>query len=327
MAVDLEQPGKLLEQILTLDLTTCDIAVCIASGDPETRAYQFRYIEYTEKLAQQFRVAVAEALKKYRQKLEHGDLELRDFAAETTKPDQEVEYLDFFPYDSIKNQIKPVETYLDMQRFRHQEREFIDKMRFYVIRIEQKGHKPIYFYQHYTPKQMLSRSPLFAMWLKNNEYDDLDEPTFLFERHIDCFSCEEHMFILNKHYFFRIFNISELEKVAREILNKLEKKDIIRNFQMFKKHCLDDKIKILKLKNIAAKSYLNTLTIDDLHKTIRRYTLPIQVTIDPTGKKRLDYDPKDRWAILHLLDDAYGDSPMTKTSYYIKGKREISQRK
>ena len=96
---------------------------------------------------------------------------------------------------------------------------------------------------------------------------------------------------------------------------------------MFKKDCLKDKTKILKLKNISSKTYLDTLTINDLHKTIQRYNLPIDVDIfSGSGKKKMNYNPKERWAILHLLDDAYADSSMTRSSYYIKGKREIRRK-
>src|SRR6266498_3294235 len=310
MTLDLAQPATLLKYILTLDLNQCDIAVCIASGDPGDKEYTFRRVNQSQALAQKFREAVEEGLQKYRQELEDSNIELRDFTTEALKPEQEIE---------------PVEHYLDLPYFKHDERDFIKKMRFYVIRIQPAWGPPINFYRHYSPSQMLSQSPFFAMWLQKDLYEDLDQPTFLFERHIDCFSCEEHMFILQKHNFFKIFNISELEKVARETLDKLEKKDFIHNFQRFKKDSLNDKIKILKLKNISTKPYLDTLTIDDLHKTIKTYTLPIQVDI-VGGKKKLVYDPKERWAILHLLDDAYADSPMTMYSYYIKGKREIRRK-
>ncbi len=325
MTLDLAQPATLLKYILTLDLNQCDIAVCIASGDPGDKEYTFRRVNQSQALAQKFREAVEEVLQKYRQELEDSNIELRDFTTEALKPEQEIEYLNILPYDSIKHQVEPVEHYLDLPYFKHDERDFIKKMRFYVIRIQPAWGPPINFYRHYSPSQMLSQSPFFAMWLQKDLYEDLDQPTFLFERHIDCFSCEEHMFILQKHNFFKIFNISELEKVARETLDKLEKKDFIHNFQRFKKDSLNDKIKILKLKNISTKPYLDTLTIDDLHKTIKTYTLPIQVDI-VGGKKKLVYDPKERWAILHLLDDAYADSPMTMYSYYIKGKREIRRK-
>ncbi len=326
MTLDLTQPADLLKYILTLDLDQCGIAVCIASGDPDEKEYEYRLVNQSEKLAQKFRDAVAEALETYRQNLEDDNIELRDFSAETIKPDQEIEYLNILPYDSIKKQIEPVANYIDLSRFRHDEHDFIKKMRFYVVRVQPKGSPPINFYRRYSPSQMLSQSPFFGMWLQKDYYQDLDEPTFLFDRHIDCFSCEEHMFILQKHNFFQIFNISELEKVARETLDKLEKKDFIHNFQQFKKDSLNDKNKILKLKNISTKPYLDALTINDLHKTIQRYNLPIQVDIVNSGKKKLVYNPKERWAILHLLDDAYADSSMTRNSYYIKGKREIRRK-
>lgn len=325
MALDLAQPATLLKYILTLDLAQCSITVCIASGNPDDKEYAFRRVNQSEKLAQKFREAIAEALETYRQNLEDDNIELRDFSAEAVKPEQEIEYLNILPYDSIKQQIQPVEDYLDLPYFKHDERDFIKQMRFYVVRVQPKNGPPINFYRHYSPSQMLSQSPFFAMWLQQDFYQDLDQPTFLFDRHIDCFSCEEHMFILQKHYFFQIFSIGELEKVARETLDKLEKKDLVHNFQRFRKDCLNNKIKILKLKNISNQPYLDTLTINDLHKTIQRYNLPIQVDI-VGGKKRLLYNPKEPWAILHLLDDAYANSSMTKNSYYIKGKREIRRK-
>ena len=326
MSLDLTQPAPLLKYILTLDLKQCAIAVCIAAGNPDDKEYEFRRVRQSDTLAQKFREAIAEALDTYRQNLEDDNIELRDFSAETIKLEQEIEYLNILPYDSIKKQIEPIRDYLDQPYFQHDERDFIKKMRFYVVRIQPKTGPAINFYRHYSPSQMLSQSPFFAMWLQQGLYQDLDQPTFLFERHIDCFSYEEHMFILQKHYFFQIFNIGELEKVARETLDKLEKKDFIHNFQQFKKDSLNDKIKILKLKNISSKAYLDILTIDDLHKTIQRYKLPIQVDIVSSGKKKLVYNPKERWAILHLLDDAYADSSMTRNSYYIKGKREIRRK-
>jgi Domain of unknown function (DUF4868) len=325
MTINVSEPEALLKYILTLDLATCTITVCIAAGETNSKDFEFRRIHQSENLAQQFREAIARGLEAYRKKLDERDIELCEFAADTTKQEQEVEYLNLLPYDSIKNQVKAVENYLDFGYFEHQEQSFINRMRFYILHIKPPTGSPIYFYRNYSPSQMLSRSPFFAARLQQDFYDNLVEPTFLFDRHIDCFSLEEHMFILQKNNFFKIFEIGELKKVAQETLDRLEKKDLISNFQRFKKDCLADKIKILKLKNISTKTYLDTLTIDDLHKTIQHYNLPIQVDLVANGNKRLAYDGRDRWAILHLLDDAYADSRMTRSSYYLKGKREIQR--
>src|SRR5436853_1997088 len=276
MTTGLTQPEAILRYILTLDLEQCDIAVCVASGRAGDEVPTYRRIYQSPNLAQRFREAIEIALEKYKKGMASGDLELQDFAADTDKPDNEIEYLNFFPYDSIKKQLEPIKHYMDMSRFEHKDRIFISDMRFYVIRVQSANvSTPIYFYRIYNKSQMLSESPLFAMWrLQEDLYDDLKEPTFLFERHIDCISYEEHMFILQKHNFYRIFNFEEFEKVAREILDKLEKKNLIHNYNRFKRDCLQDKNKILKLKNISAKTYLDTLTIEDLHSTIKQYNLP-----------------------------------------------------
>jgi hypothetical protein len=328
MVRDLKEAAALLKYILTLDLTQCEITVCIASGDPDAGEYEFRRINQSANLERRFREAIDEALKDYRKGLDTRDIELREFVAETVKPEQEIEYLNILPYDSLKNQIRPLEEPLAMPRFRHDEQAFVKNMRFYVIRVKPRKGQPIYFYRHYSHAQMLSESPYFLMLLKLQQdlYDDLEEPAFLFDRHIDCIGLEEHMYLLKKGNFFKIFNIHELEKVARETLDKLEKKDIIHNFQRFKRDCLGDKIKILKLKNIAASGSLDRLNIDELYRTIQRYDLPIQVDRMKDGRRKMVYDPRERWAILHVLDDSYHDSFLTGNSYFSKGKRQITRK-
>ena len=149
MALDLAQPAPLLKYILTLDLKQCELTVCIASGEPDDKEYMFRLVHQSEKLAQKFRAAIEEALETYRENLEDDNIELRDFSAETIKLEQEIEYLNILPYDSIKKQIEPIDNYLDLPYFKHDERDFIKKMRFYVVRVQPKSGPSINFYRHY----------------------------------------------------------------------------------------------------------------------------------------------------------------------------------
>ena len=325
MISELEQAKTLLKHILTLDINKCNLELCIASGGPRDKEYEFRAVYQSEDLMQTFREALTEILKPYREDLDDDTLRLEAFLADTVKEDHVVEYLNMMPYDSFKQQMQPVEQPLDRQRFRHDEKDFIDKMRFYVIRVEPPGEPAINFYHRYSPAQMLSRSSVFAMVLEQDRYERLKQPTFLFERLIDCFSCEEHMFILQKNNFFQIFPLGELEKVAHETLDILEKKEYIHNFKRFRDDCLKDKRKILKLKNISANGYLDTLTIDALHENVRRYSAS-SITVDiVNGKKKLVYDPRHCWEFLYILNDDYADSHMTGNSYRVSGKRSVSR--
>ncbi len=242
------------------------------------------------------------------------------------KEDHEIEYLNILPYDSIRKRIEPLSRPLDLPHFEHREQEFISHMRFYAIRVQPpQSATPVYFYRIYNAAKMLSRSPFFAMLIQNDLYRNLAEPTFLFDRHIDCISYDGDMFIFNTHNFHQMFNCEEFEKTARATLDRLEKKDFIHNYPRFKTDCLKDKNKILKLAKISSSPYLDALTIEDLHKAIIKYKLPIQVEL-VGGKKKMVYDPRGkRWGILQLLNDSYSRSDMTKLDYYVQSKREIKR--
>ena len=319
--------GETLKAILTLDLTACEIIVGIASGLASDETLHYRRIAQTRGLEQKFREAIDEALVEYRKDVASGELELQSFSVGNAKDAHEIEYLNILPYSSIRKRIEPFTRPLDLPHFEHRDHGFIEQMRFYTICVQPPhGAPPVHYYRVYRHSQMLSQSPLFAMLAQNDQYRDLTEPTFLFDRHIDCISYEEDMFILNIHNFHQMFHCEEFQKVAGETLDRLEKKDFIHNYRRFKEDCLKDQNKILKLCKISASAYLDALTIDDLHKTISRYTLPIVVEL-VGGKKKMVYDPRnDRWAILKLLNDSYSRSAMTRTDYYVQSKREIRKK-
>jgi hypothetical protein len=57
-----------------------------------------------------------------------------------------------------------------------------------------------------------------------------------------------------------------------------------------------------------------------LKNIIERYNLRI-ATMEVNGEEMLVFDPKDRWAILKLLDDDYLESVLTERHYEVTGKR------
>lgn len=80
--------------------------------------------------------------------------------------------------------------------------------------------------------------------------------------------------------------------------------------------------KLSKLKNIASKPYLKSVTINDLKKVIQKYNLPIQM-VGKGKDEKIKFDVSDKWAILRLLDDDYLESVMTGNSYEVNSKRSI----
>ncbi len=311
----------LLKNIFALDLSQCDLAVCLAAVEPHEEVPAFRRINLSERLVTTFRRSITTALEPFRKGLHRSDLILQDFTVDTAQLAYEIEHLDLTLYNAIIKQITPLARYQELPHFDQAERSFIDGLRFSVLVVQPPTGDTVYFYRKYTRVQQLGESANFAVRLLNeNLYDQVTEPVLLFDRLIDCFSYQKHMFIAQKNNFYTIFNfIEELEKNAEELLEVLRQKELIINFDRFSHDCLQNRSKVLKLKNISMQPYLATITIEQLERAIHQHNLKVPI-VQENGKKMLQYDPRDPWGILHLLDDVYLGSAMTATTYQAKGK-------
>jgi hypothetical protein len=118
---------------------------------------------------------------------------------------------------------------------------------------------------------------------------------------------------------FRFFEL--LLESAKEILKTIKTHVPISNFNDFAKDCEGHVLKLAKLNNIAQKPYLMRLTMVDIRKTIKNFSLNVQVA-KIGGKEMLVYDDSDKWGILNLLDDYYLMSEMTGAKYDVNSKRE-----
>ena len=313
-----------LDEIFALDMSTCDVTVCLASVPQDETVPRFRLVDLSPQLTETFRDVIIAGLERNKREWHKRDLVLHTFAVASKLDSYEVEYLDLSTYSTIAKQIEPLAMYQSIANFQEEE-DFVAHLRFYVIIVQPPSGGPIYYYRYYTHQKLLSRSPYFGIRLLGNQYlyDRVTEPIFLFDKHIDCLSRGNDMFIFEKNNFYHIFRFfEELLKTAKEILEMIEKKDLIHNFERFARDCERDHNKMLKLKNISMQPYLSTITIEDMKKIIRQYGLSVPV-VRVGGKERVHYDPRDRWGILNLLDDTYLDSAMTKASYMATGKRGL----
>ena len=172
---------------------------------------------------------------------------------------------------------------------------------------------------------MLGRSRVFAMIFSSDVYDRVTEPMFLFDHYIDCISRGDSMFVLKKENFQGLFRFFEMvRKVARETLDSIKVRVPIQNFDEFARDCEGHLAKLMKLKNIAGKSYWGKITMNNIKNVIARNNLPVQI-VEADGKQMLRYDPTNKWILLKLLDDDYLWSQMTEQSYEVTGKRELEQ--
>lgn len=310
----------ILSDIFTVNLNVCDIAVCLASIEPREILPIYMRLELSRRLTETFREVASSVMEEYKKGWSKHDLVLHDYTPESKLDDYEIELLDLSQYDTIKKQLEALSSLQDLGTF-HEDKEFISNLRFYVIAARPLNAEPIYFYRVYTQKKMLSKSPFFAIWRGQEEYDSVVQPMFLFDKYIDCVSRGNSMFILKKENFHHIFHfLEEIHKLAKQTLKHIKIRVPIANFDQFADACERDTRKLRKLKNIATQSYLDNVSMDDIKRAIQMHNLRIPVAT-VGGAEMIVFEHTNPWEILKLLDDDYLKSVMTSKNYEVSGKR------
>lgn len=314
----------IFERILELDLTACEVTVCLASSLKDEAMPRFERLLLTDRLTDTFRSVATYNQARYKKDYAHGNLLLRTYAIESKPDPHEVEYMDVSAYETIMQQISPLSALADVEAFQA-EQQFVTGMRFYVIAVQPPEGDPVYFFRFYSPRKMLGRSRFFAMIYGNGVYDRVTEPTFLFDHNIDCICQGRMMYIFRKDHFQDIFRFFEqMRLVARETLETIRATVPIQNFEAFARDCEGQISKLAKLRSIASKPYLGKLKIEDIKRVIHRNKLSVQIVKTEAGEM-LVYNPADRWTLLKLLNDDYLWSLMTEQTYEVSGKRELQE--
>ena len=322
----MQDPATTLESIFNLNLirSDVDVQICLASCDKDMP--DFQRLNVTDKVATHFRGVAAKWIGGYKKNLDQDDLVLHPFEAQAKLDRHEMEFISLEEYEGVKEQIEALDNLSGLDLF-SAEGSFVDGLRFYTVVVcsKQRGAQPIKLFRFYSPKKELSRSKTFGIALKGGQYDQFEESLFLFDDKFDCFAYGDVLYIKNKDYFQKIFRFYEMLKdAAHETLKTIEEHIPIDNFQAFNAACEGHLQKLAKLKNIASKPYIKTLTIADLKKVITTYNLPVK-TVGKGDNEKLQFDTKDKWAILRLLDDDYLESVMTGNHYEVNSKRTMDK--
>jgi hypothetical protein len=331
ISTEREEAYELLQRIFALDLKQCDLTVCLASAQEGTDVPLFRRAQLSENAAGEFREAIDVALEQHKKWQAEGNLVLTEFSADGMLENGVIEHLRLSDYPVLAPQIEGLQNFRSLERFDASEKT-VENLRFYTMVLNPPaaaGFKdPIYYYRRATHTLLLSESARYALVFhrKTGIYETIEEPVLLFDYHVDCISCGDHMYILQKFYFYTIFGFMDaLRDAAERALATLEAMDLIHGFDMFKQDCMRNKNKIMILSKAYHKPYFQYLTMPDLEQVIDSYGLQIDVEI-VNRKHKLKYNPRNPWAILHLLDDFIAESPLTQISYQVKGKSEIKKR-
>lgn len=310
-----------LKQMLAMNLDGCAVTVCLGSLSKDESEPRIEQLQLTKDLTEEFAGAAKKAMRRYSGLNNKNELVLRQHDAGSKPDSHEVEYLDLAEHGAVAKQVNSLASLAQIPVFKIDDK-FIAGLRFYVIAFQCGNNPPLYFFRTYTPKKELSRSPLFAALFGDGTFDRVKDTMFLFDHNVDCVSYDGTMYIFNKHNFEKIFRFFELvTKTAAQTLATIKAHVPIDNFEELERACAGHLQMQAKLKNIAGKPYLKKMKIADIKKLLTHFPALGLKTVKKNGKEMLVFDPKDKWALLRLLDDDYLDSMLTGQKYEVTGKR------
>lgn len=311
-----------LEGILNIEaFGDVTVTLALASFDQETNDFIFRSLNISENLANEFCELPIKFLSSYSDLNEVGDLRLHEFTG-GYKPDYyEIEWLDY-NNNEITESLCEVPDPGEIPLIDLADNLFFKNLRFYTLIIEYGARKYLFFRRYGRSKELTRSKNIFVRFV-GERYERLEEPTFQFDDKFDVVIHNGYLFSFNKSNFQHIFKYYEMLRAsAQQSLDSIAAAIPIANFQSFQSTCMSHFQKLAKLRNIASKPYLASVTMENIRDVINRYGLQIEI-IEENGEEKIAFDENNKWAILNLLDDAYLSSIMTGINYEANSKHEL----
>lgn len=310
------------QDLINIQEITGAVTLGLGSFPPDAEGPDYRSLNISDGLAHEFLSMINESIAALRKKYRDNDLRLLEYDAGYKPYSHEIEWVEFPDVDYLSNLLNDMPDPAEMPLFNQQENEFLKYLRFYVIIIQPSQGDPIYCFSSYNKMKEFSRGKKIIAVKIGDRYDALTQTGFLFDERIDCIARGNFVFSFNKNRFQLIFRFYEkLIEVAEHSLAQIQTRIPIANFSEFSSACMSHLQKLAKLRNIANKPYLSQITIEDIRRTIARNRLNVEIVVE-NGEEKIKFDPKDKWAILKLFDDAYLESEMTHLNYEVNSKRE-----
>lgn len=306
-----------------IDFQAAAIDVCMLSKNSKTGTTDVRRLAMTEDLAARFLKVVQKYTEWLVEKVPANDISVRAYTAGFKPDNHEIEFIDLAEQNVIADYVAFFPDPPSNAALFIPDVDFLADLVMYAV-IVQTPTGRLLFFRKYDSKQEITRSRFFCALFSNNAYDTVRDPLFLFDSNIDCIAADGVLLSLNKHNMQMMFAFFEqMTACAMQCLDTIRIKVPIAKFDIFSAKCKDQLNKLTKLANIANKPYLQKVTMADLKRTIKKFKLPIKTVMEDDVEK-IDFDPKQPWVILKLLDDDYLGSQMTKLQYEVNSKRTVS---
>jgi hypothetical protein len=313
-----------LDALLNLSLEGAAFTTCFASTHRASKAPWFQRLLLREGASNVFAGGVRDLIAGGRKRHVDGDLQQRPYEADARLAPYEVEVLSLSGDSHFGDQVESLNAVESIDTFAG-DSAFVAGLRFHVTTVQTLDGKIAHFFRRYSPVKVLGRSAKWALLFQNGCMDEVRDALFWGDGRIDCVLFEEKVFIFHKGNFHSIFKYYEgLQEKARVTLGKIARRLPIANFQALEEMCYGNMHMLAKVTSIASRGYFEYLTLESIKRAMAKLNRPLEIRRDDTGKEFLVFNPKDKWALLKVLDDDILVSVLTGRYYEANGKREIA---
>ncbi len=185
-----------------------------------------------------------------------------------------------------------------------------------------RGDERAFFFRAFSASAELKRKRVAALVSRDGPFHLIEEQIFLFDENIDCIVFQDHVFVLRKQDYRRIFDqLEQVREEAHRAAERLNKLVPIANFDEFAEACERQPAMADKLIAVQSRDYFQKLTYEMLEPVIAEFELEIPVETH-NGSPHLVFksEPAHRWRILRLVDDDFLKSSMTDHRYEVNSK-------
>lgn len=284
------------------------VAEAEGSDDGEV-AFEVQRLDMTQQLAERFRdIVLANATNNV------GESRALPYSTGYKLDRQELFYIDLDEDPSTADTMNFIESVTEPAMFTKEE-DFTERLAFYSIVFENTDGTRAAFHRKHAPKNQLSRG--FIAKYVDNQFEELEPQSYLFDEKIDFFTWDDYLFIRGAYHFRLIFkHFKQLQQEVGENVERVLDCVPVANGDEFLDACRSQPQMVSKVARVANQPYLDDITMEDIKKTISEFDLDVQV-LNANGEEMLIFESsvEQRWKILKLLDDDYLGSVLTDRKY------------
>jgi len=258
----------------------------------------------------------------------NSDVTVQPYYQPARLEDREIEYLNLVEVSELRSRLTPLETPKKLDTVTDEDL-ISPNMLYYVISVRPQNGPWLHLFRLVTRGSQPQRTKVaFIKGHATGYFDTLSDPVYLLDpRNIDCMLRGEHLFIIDKVNFERMFALGDdAQESARTVMDYISCRLPFANVDDFILACQRDRRMAAKVAGMKGVPNLDQLSIEKAKLAKERYDLDIEIEQAANGTERLRFIPRYKWQYVSIICDEYVTSPYTGQDYESNSKRPIKKR-